>query len=166
MTFLWYQVRQTPYALQGYAAIIKQAQAELVTWLCIPFVCFYINLLAQFFYHLASTLQNLSLDSIPLHLVLVESLVTFHHLHPVFLNINMNVQMNSEWYLRVPWYQQELACGRHQDILTDHWEVLSGFFSWLLRKKTQNKRETEPEMSQGTTYFPYGEIKGSEEARA
>lgn len=70
--------------------------AESVTWLHIPFVCIWIYLLAQFYYYLISTLQNWSLDSIPLCLLLNDSFPQPLFQHPRFLNISMKTQMNSE----------------------------------------------------------------------
>lgn len=70
--------------------------AELVTWLHIPFVCIWISLLAQFCYYLTSTLQNWSLDSIPLCLLLDDSFPQSLFQRPIFLNIDMNTQVTSE----------------------------------------------------------------------
>lgn len=130
------------------------------------------NLLAQFCYYLTSTSQNWSLDSIPLCLLLDDSF-----LQSLFLPPHTTKQYEHTSELRVTCCQAAAIAARSKYRKAKVWLmkkssrsssginknqlmegskiylqdierfVLSGFFSCILRKRTEKKTETEPYMS-------------------
>lgn len=141
--------------------------AELVTWLHIPFVCVWIYLLAQFYYYLISTLQNWSFDSIPICLLLDDSFPQSLFQHPTLSNVSMDTQVNrSRGAANSVWWghrkaklwlmkksgssgikKYQLMAGSETYLWGTDRFVLSGFFSCLLRKRTEKETKTEPQLS-------------------